>query len=235
MTGFYATRLFAAVAAVLLLAGCAGSPDPYESTNREIYAFNQRLDRAVAKPVAKFYVSTVPRPVRTGIHNALTNLNAPVVFANELMQARLSDAAGTAGGLVINTTLGLGGFVDVASRFGIVRHDSDFGITLGTWGLPEGPYLMLPLIGPAPPRDLTGKLADILLDPMFYVSYNGKVYADVGVGALNIVDWRAENLGTLESIERTSIDPYAATRSLYLQYRKAQVQGDAATDTPGDF
>jgi phospholipid-binding lipoprotein MlaA len=224
-------------AAVLLLAGCAGAPngDPYESTNREIYAFNQRLDRAVARPVAKFYVSAAPEPVRTGVHNGLTNLNAPVVFANEILQARLSDAGETAAGLVVNSTLGVGGLVDVASRLGIPQHDSDFGITLGIWGLPEGPYLMVPFLGPAPPRDLAGKAADIFLDPMFYVSYRGKTYVEIGVGVLNVIDFRAANLETLDDIERTSIDPYASTRSLYLQYRNAKVKGDDAAQTPDDF
>ncbi|MBU6299331.1 MAG: VacJ family lipoprotein [Alphaproteobacteria bacterium] len=229
-----AKRLWAALAAGLLLCACAETPedDPYEATNRAIFAFNQRADRAVARPVAEFYLRTAPDSVRRGVHNFLTNLGAPAVLANELLQARPTQALETAGGLAVNTTLGIGGFVDAAARLGIPQHESDFGITLGKWGFREGPYLMLPLLGPAPPRDLTGKIADVFLDPTFYVSYGGKTYAELGVGALNIVDWRAANIDTLDNIERTSIDYYATTRSLYLQYRKAKVEGGAAADTP---
>jgi len=232
-----ARHLWVAVTAGLLLAGCASAPngDPYEATNREIFAFNQKADKAVARPVAEFYNRAVPGRLRTGIHNALTNLNAPVVFANELLQGRMLAAGQTAGGFVVNTTFGIGGLGDVASQAGIPQHDTDFGITLGKWGLSEGPYLMLPLLGPAPPRDLTGKVADIFLDPMFYVSYGGKTYADLGIGTMNIVDMRARNIDTLDQIERTSIDVYATTRSLYLQYRNAKVKGDSATEIPDDF
>lgn len=228
-----ATRLW--LATLLLLAGCAQAPngDPYEAANREIFSFNQKMDRAVARPVAEFYVRAAPDRLRLGIHNALTNLNAPVVFANELLQARVGDAGETALGFVANSTLGLGGLVDIASRLNLPAHDNDFGVTLGRWGVGEGPYLVLPFLGPAPPRDLTGKAADVFLDPLFYVSYRGKTYVDLGVGTLNVVDWRARNIETLDDIERTSIDVYAATRSLYLQYRKGEVEGEGA-GTPGD-
>ena len=221
--------LIACFAASLLVAGCASTGpstadnDPYEATNRDIFAFNQRLDSAVALPVAKFYVRAVPEPARDGIHNVLTNLNEPVVFANDVLQGDIDWAGQTLGRFGVNTTLGLGGLIDVASKMGIPSHDNDFGITLGRWGVGEGPFLMLPLLGPAPPRDLTGKVVDIFLDPMTYVSYRSKLYYDMGIGLIGIIDLRAQNIGTLESIERTSVDYYATTRNLYLQYRKAAV------------
>lgn len=222
--------LIALFALSLFVSGCASTSgtatadnDPYEQTNREIFAFNQKLDKAVALPVAKFYVRVVPEPARDGVHNFLTNLNEPVVFANDVLQGDPSWAGQTFGRFAINSTLGIGGLIDVASKMGIPNHDNDFGITLGRWGLGEGPFLMLPLLGPAPPRDLTGRVVDIFLDPMTYVSYRSKIYYDMGLGLIGIIDLRAQNIGTLESIERTSVDYYATTRNLYLQYRKAAV------------
>ncbi len=214
----------------LLVSGCASTKtistsdnDPYESTNRDIFAFNMRMDRAVALPVAKFYVRAVPEPARDGVHNFITNLNDPVVFANDVLQGDADWAAQTFGRFTLNSTLGIGGLVDVAAKMGIPSHDNDFGITLGRWGLGEGPFLMLPLMGPAPPRDLTGKIVDIFLDPLFYVSWRDKIYYDLGLGLISVIDLRAQNIDTLASIERTSVDYYATTRNLYLQYRKAAV------------
>jgi len=223
--------LIPVVAAALLVSACAHTPggtatdnDPYEATNRDIFAFNMKLDRAVARPVATFYVHAVPAPAREGVHNFLTNINLPVVFANDVLQGDTDRAGQTLGRMTVNTTLGIGGLFDVALRMGIPSHDTDFGITLGTWGLGEGPYLMLPLLGPAPPRDLAGRVVDIFLDPVTYWNFREKIYYDIGLGTLGVVDLRAQNLGTLESIERSSVDYYATTRNLYLQYRAAQIR-----------
>lgn len=217
-------------AASLFVSGCASTPgastadnDPYEATNREMFALNQKLDKAVALPVAKFYVRAVPEPARDGVHNFLTNLNSPVVFANDVLQGEPERAGQTFGRFAFNSTIGLGGLIDVASKMGIPGHDTDFGITLGIWGFDEGPFLMLPLLGPAPPRDLVGKVVDIFLDPLTYVSFRSKIYYDIGLGTMGLIDLRAQNIETLESIERTSVDYYATTRNLYLQYRKAAV------------
>ena len=214
----------------LLVSGCASTKtistsdnDPYESTNRDIFAFNMRMDRAVALPVAKFYVRAVPEPARDGVHNFITNLNDPVVFANDVLQGDADWAAQTFGRFTLHSTLGIGGLVDVAAKMGIPSHDNDFGITLGRWGLGEGPFLMLPLLGPAPPRDLAGRVVDIFMDPLTYWNFRDKIYYAVGLGTLGVIDLRAQNIGTLESIERTSVDYYATIRSLYLQHRAAQV------------
>jgi len=241
VVGKYSLILFFAVG--LFVSGCASTSgtstadnDPYEATNREIFDLNQKLDKAVALPVAEFYVSTVPEPARNGVHNFLTNLNEPVVFANDLLQGDFDRAGETFGRFSVNSTLGMGGLFDAASHFGIGNHDTDFGITLGVWGFSEGPFLMLPLIGPAPPRDLIGKVVDIFLDPLTYVSFRSKIYYDIGLGTLGIIDLRAQNIGTLESIERTSVDYYATTRNLYLQYRKAQVnKGQPDVENLPDF
>ena len=234
-------RSSATVAAVLLafiLNGCAAKPagpdnDPYEPFNRAMFDVNMALDKAVMRPVAKGYNSVVPEPARTGVHNVLVNLNEPVVFANLLLQGKVQDAGGTLARFVLDSSVGVGGLVDVGARAGLPAQDTDFGVTLGVWGLDEGAYLMLPLLGPAPPLDLAGRGVDTFLDPVTYFDFRSKFYYEGGRAALQIVDLRARNIDTLDEIERSSIDFYAATRSLYLQHRAAQV-GGSAPDTPDD-
>ena len=124
----------------------------------------------MATPVAKFYRSAVPQPARTGIHNALENLHAPVVLANDVLQGESEKAGDTAGRFVINSTVGVAGLIDVATSLGIPAHDNDFGITLGKGGAAEGSYLVLPFIGPRPPRDLVGSGVDIAFDPLPFMN-----------------------------------------------------------------
>lgn len=218
-----------AVLAGVMLSGCAATTpdnDPYETANRRIFDFNIALDKAVARPAAEFYNKAVPEKARLGIHNALGNLNEPVVFSNQLLQGHAKKAGITAARFVMNSTLGIGGLIDTAQMAGLASQDTDFGITLGVWGVNEGPYLMLPLLGPAPPRDLAGTVADNFLDPVTYISFSGSLYYVGGRAVLKIVDVRARNIDTLDTIERNSLDYYATTRSLYLQYRAAKVRGE---------
>ena len=146
--------------------------DPWEPTNRAIFDFDIQVDHAVARPVAKFYRSAVPEPARDGIHNALTNLNSPVVFTNDVLQGDGDKATDTFGRFMINSTVGVAGLIDVAAKMGIPGHDNDFGITLGKAGAAEGSYLVLPFAGPKPPRDLVGTGVDIAFDPLTYMSWN---------------------------------------------------------------
>jgi phospholipid-binding lipoprotein MlaA len=209
--------------------------DPWEKTNRDIFDFDVRVDKAVARPIAKGYRAVVPEPVRDGIHNALTNLNAPVVLANDVLQGDGDKAVNTAGRIVINSTIGIGGLIDVASKIGIPGHDNDFGITLGKNNIAEGSYLVLPFAGPAPPRDLLGIAVDQAFDPLTYVRFHGKdtwMAVRFGVG---ILDSRTSQLDAIESIERSSIDFYATTRNLYRQSRNAKINDGkvgAADDLP---
>ncbi len=234
-------RSVAAGAAILLafvLTGCAAESagpenDPYEPFNRDMFDVNMALDKAVMRPVARGYLSVVPEPARTGVHNVFVNLNEPVVFANLLLQGKLENAGGTLVRFVLDSSVGVGGLIDVGARAGLPPQDTDFGVTLGVWGLDEGAYLVLPLMGPAPPRDLAGRGVDTFLDPVTYVDFRSKFYYESGRAALQIVDLRARNIDTLDEIERSSIDFYAATRSLYLQHRAAQVGGSGA-ETPDD-
>ena len=197
--------------------------DPWEKTNRDIFDFDVKLDHAVARPIAKGYNDAVPQPVREGIHNAVTNLNSPVVLANDVLQGDGDKAADTFGRIVINSTIGLGGLIDVASKIGIPYHDNDFGITLGKGGIAEGSYLVLPFAGPMPPRDLLGTGVDVAFDPLTYVTFHGSDTWMVVRFGMGVLDSRTSQLDAVDTIERSSIDFYATTRNLYRQSRNAKI------------
>lgn len=227
--------MISALALGLVLSACSTpSPeslaqnDPWEKTNRDVFDFDVRLDHAVARPIAKGYRDAVPEPVRDGIHNALSNLNSPVILANDVLQGDGDKAVNTAGRIVINSTVGIGGLIDVASKIGIPGHDNDFGITLGKSGVAEGSYLVLPFAGPLPPRDLLGVGVDQAFDPLTYVRFHGKDTWMVVRFGIGILDLRASTLDAVESIERSSIDFYATTRNLYRQSRNAKINNGKA-------
>jgi phospholipid-binding lipoprotein MlaA len=219
---------FFVVCAGLLLAGCATDPtganDPYQDTNRAVFNFNNKVDEYVLAPTARAYVAVVPDPARQGVHNFLLNLDLPVTFANDLLQGEMDRAGDTLGRFTINSTLGIGGLLDPASDFGIPYHKEDFGQTLGTWGVGEGPYLVLPLLGSDPPRDAAGQVVDIFLDPSTYIPIREHFWWSAGRRTLAIIDLRSRNLDTVESIERGSVDYYASVRSLYRQLRNNEIR-----------
>ena len=227
---------------LLLLAlgvgGCAtsNSPeaiaqnDPYEPTNRAVFDFDVKVDHAVATPVAKFYRSALPQPAREGIHNALDNLNSPVVLVNDVLQGDRDKAGDTFGRFMINSTIGVAGLIDVAAKMGIPDHPNDFGITLGKWGAGEGYYLVMPFVGPKPPRDLIGEGVDVAFDPLTYMKWNNSTLYMMVRAGLGVLDTRAANIDAVAAIERSSIDFYATTRSLYRQNRAAQINDGKATD-----
>lgn len=230
--------ILAALCASLALSACAtknpealAQNDPWEPTNRAVFDFDMKLDRAVARPVAKFYNRTVPEPARDGIHNALSNLNSPVVFGNDVLQGEPGKAANTVGRFVINSTVGVAGFIDVAGKIGIPGHTTDYGITLGKAGAAEGSYLVLPLLGPKPPRDLVGMGVDTAMDPLTWITFPGSTVWLIVRGGANVLDQRAATVDQVEEIERSSIDFYATTRSLYRQSRAAQINNGKAPDS----
>jgi phospholipid-binding lipoprotein MlaA len=222
----------------LLLAGllpaCASLPpgerdgrDRFERTNRAVYRFNDALDRGVAKPVAKAYVKVAPAPVRAGLGNFFRNLTYPTVIINDLLQAKPRAFGYDTLRLVVNTTIGIGGLFDPASKMGLPAGDEDFGQTLGRWGVPAGPYVMLPFLGPSTVRDTVGFVGDLYTDPKTYVQ---NTYVAIGLTALDLVDTRAELLATEDVLAR-SFDPYAFIRNAYLQRREYQVKdGSAPSD-----
>ncbi|HEY8949689.1 MAG TPA: VacJ family lipoprotein [Rhizomicrobium sp.] len=212
----------------LLLAGCATDPtganDPYEQTNRAVFDFDQKLDKYFIGPSAEAYVAVVPSPARQGVHNFLLNLDLPVTFANDLLQGEMSRAGDTLGRFTINSTLGVAGLFDPATDFGIPAHTEDFGQTLATWGVGEGPYLVLPFFGPDPPRDATGQVVDIFFDPTTYIKLREHFWWSAGREYFTVVDTKSRNLDTLQNIERGSVDYYASVRSLYRQLRNNEIR-----------
>jgi len=229
----------AAGALALLLSGCAttgtGVPeDPFERVNRGVHRFNHAVDRAVLKPVAKGYRKFVPRVVRTGIGNVLSNLAFPTTIVNDLLQLKLVDAAADIGRFALNSTLGLGGLLDPATDAGIRRNQEDFGQTLGRWGVPAGPYLVLPLLGPSTLRDAPALAADAQTD--LRVQLDLKPEEQIALGVLSMVDGRANLLGTDPTLD-AAFDRYALIRNAWLKRREYHVRdGDVPEEAlPEDF
>lgn len=222
-------RLVAGGAVLVLLAGCATGPDanprdPLEPLNRGVYQFNDAVDRAVLKPVAEGYVAAVPRPVRTGVSNFFGNWRDLWSAVNALLQARLQPAAENAMRFSVNTVLGFGGVLDLASEMGIPRTTLDFGHTLGRWGVPPGPYVVLPLLGPSTVRETVALPVDRQGDP---VSEGiDHIPTRNTTQALRIVDTRASVLRAGELLEEAALDKYSFTRDAYLARRQRQI--DAA-------
>jgi phospholipid-binding lipoprotein MlaA len=229
-----------ALPAVLLLAtslafglGACSTPspdslaqhDPWEATNRDVFAFDVWAEHNIAEPVDDGYRAVVPEPAREGVHNVVTNLHEPIVMANDVLQGDADKALGTLGRIVINSTVGIGGLIDVAAKVGLPYHDNDFGITLGQNGVQEGSYLVLPVLGPLPPRDLLGGVIDGAFDPFNYTRFPGRHDLLLSRSALRILDTVDQHRDEFDSIERTSLDFYATTRNLYRQNRNARIHG----------
>ena len=199
--------------------------DPLEPLNRAIFDFNLAIDKALLRPVAIAYRDVIPKPGRDGVRNFLDNLETPVVLANDVLQGSAQRAGTTVGRFAINSTIGIAGLFDAATGFGFARHDEDFGQTLGVWGFPEGPYLVLPILGPSPLRDTVGLAVDYFLDPLTYVFENNDVeWLSLVRYGVRAVDSRSRNVETLDEIERTAIDFYATVRSLYRQQRLDEIR-----------
>ena len=174
-------------------------------------------DIAFIRPVSIFYKRVTPRPGREGVHNVIGNLNQPVIFANQVLQLRPKRAASTAGRFVMNSMLGFGGLFDVASGAGMPERATNFGQTLGRYGVGTGPYVFLPVTGPSSVRDAVGKGVDILLDPFTWIKFGGDGYFTGSRIVLGGVDARSAADKTLQTLEKSSIDPYATLRSAYQQ------------------
>lgn len=244
-----------AAASLFAAAGCATPPDradteayaefraindPLEPLNRQVFQLNQALDAMFLRPLADFYRILIPPPMREGVHNVLTNLRSPVILANDLLQGEFDRAGTTTGRFVVNSTLGVGGIADWATDFGLPYHNEDFGQTLAVWGSPEGPYLVLPLVGPSNPRDAAGLAVDsALLDPVGVITLMGEapewlITASRVRLAMTIVDARSQNAEELDDLQKSSLDFYAALRSLYRQFRNAEIhQGRPPANTEG--
>jgi phospholipid-binding lipoprotein MlaA len=228
-------RFVGALVLGLLSAGCSTTTtgqdedvvqvnDPLEDVNRFFFALNQRFDRNAGRPAATVYKDSVPQSVRGGLHNVLDNLGGPVTVANNLLQVRLEEAGVAAGRFLVNTTVGVAGIFDVATDWGLPGRNRDFGETMGTYGVPPGPYLVLPLRGSTDVRDFAGNYIDGYATPLRYVRYDGRNYVGLMKSTLGSMDNRATNLVTLKDIERASVDYYATVRTLYLERRARLIE-----------
>ena len=213
---------------LLLLGGCAALPpgkrdarDPWERMNRTMYRFNDKFDKAIARPVARGYRKVLPGFVQTGIRHAFDNVDTTIVMVNDLLQGEFKPFLSDTARLVINTTIGIGGLFDPATRMGLDKNDRDFGQTIGKWGVSKGPYLVLPFLGPCDVRDTIGKVADTFSTPRTYIRNR---YWNYGLWLLEKVDTRSRLLDQDRLLD-SAYDPYSFLRNSYLQYRDFRVNG----------
>ncbi len=213
---------------LLLGSGCATTPpgegtyDPIEPMNRRIYKFNDTIDKAVLKPVADFYVRVTPQPVRTSVSNFFNNVAYPNVILNDFLQGKLPQFLDDVGRFTVNSTLGIGGLFDVATQMGMKPHEEDLGITLGTWGSPQGAYLVLPLLGPNTVRDAPNLVLAAVTNGLFYI---GTAAVTIPLSVLGVIDTRAKASNAIRFVNEAALDPYVFTREAYVQRRIFLIYG----------
>jgi phospholipid-binding lipoprotein MlaA len=228
----------------LLLSACGARPDsvqtmagaapaivadPLEPINRKMFSLNRGLTKTVIRPLVTVYRAVLPKPLRRAVSNVAATAKLPLTTGHALLQGDGDQAFTALGRLLVNATVGVGGTMDVASRWGIADVDEDAGQTLGVWGVPSGPYLVLPLLGPSSIRDGIGFGADIFADPMRYVLRGDQTRRDIGSASfgINMAALLDENIDRQEELERGAVDPYVAMREAYTRYRAAAVRNDA--------
>lgn len=231
-TGFRHLSLMAVCLLLAVLTGCASGPrsdprDPWEPFNRSMWSFNDGLDKAVLRPVAETYKDVTPTLVRRGVNNFFANLTDLWSFVNNSLQLKPREAMESLTRFNLNTFFGLGGLLDIASEAGIERHREDFGQTLGRWGVPSGPYLVVPFLGPSTLRDTAARAINATGDPVYYVN---NIVKRNSLYVLRVVDLRASLLRAGNVLEEAALDRYTFTRDVYLQIRRREVLGDKVDD-----
>ena len=220
---------------ITLMTGCASvdNRDPLEGINRGVYKFNDVSDKAVFKPIAGAYKAVMPSPVRTGVNNFFANLRTFVTSINQVLQFKFNKAAESAGRFVINSTVGIAGLFDVASKQGIPQYKEDFGQTLGYWGIGNGAYLMVPFLGPSTVRDGLGFIVEgYTVDPIGYI--DDPRTRNIVLGT-KFIDARAEMLPGSDLLDEAALDPYSFMRDAYLQRRANQVADGVVTKKDDGF
>jgi phospholipid-binding lipoprotein MlaA len=205
------------------LAGCANirnPQDPFEDFNRTMFRFNEKADAVALEPAAEIYRKVLPPIVQTGVGNFFGNVDDVSTACNNLMQARINDGLTDTSRVLLNSTLGLAGVIDVASDLGLPKHDQDFGQTLGRWGVKSGPYLVLPLLGSTTVRDAMGKPIDFEMDPWGHLF---PVRLRNAGSAIRLVDFRAYNLNSTSLIDEAALDKYEFVRDAYMQRRQSKI------------
>jgi phospholipid-binding lipoprotein MlaA len=207
--------------------------DPLEGLNRGIFEFNRVVDVVLIKPLAQIYRGVLPQQAQDSVRSFLRNLRSPVILVNDVLQGDIDRAGSTLGRFLVNTTVGIAGLFDPAGELGMPFHDEDFGQTLGVWGVGEGPYIVLPILGPSNPRDAVGLASEFFLDPVnIYLSNQDLDYLTYVRTGVRGIDARARSLDTLDELERTSLDYYAAIRSLYRQQRNNDIRNNRSDGEP---
>jgi phospholipid-binding lipoprotein MlaA len=226
------------VGLTLLSVGCASVPgqglnrqDPFETTNRRVSDFNDSIDRSLLKPVATQYKNAVPEVLQDGVHNFFGNLNDIWSTANNALQLKPMETAETGLRAAVNSVFGIYGLIDWGTRLGLQRHNADFGQTLGYWGVPGGPYVVLPLFGSSNLRDTVGLAVDMDQNLWAHVDPTATRYSGT---ALRVIDKRAEFLGLDRQLDQVALDKYAFIRDAYMQRRKAQTRRGAADKDEGN-
>ena len=206
--------------ALVLLSGCASGRgiDPFEKTNRFFYNFDDGLDRVVLAPMSDLYTKVVPKPIRTGLGNGFDNLTYGNVILNDFLQAKWHQGLSDTGRMAVNSTIGVAGIFDVATKWGMPAHENDVGITLGKWGVKPGPYLVLPLLGPASLRDTPGILVASATNPVTWLS--PPLGVTISLGVTQALDRRSRVGSAIRFRDVVAIDPYVFVRNGYLQYRE---------------
>lgn len=220
---FFRLARAASLVCVIALTGCATASDPrdpLEPINRGIYHFNDAVDKTVIKPVAQGYKAVLPSPVRTGVTNFFSNIDDVLIAVNNVLQFKLDKAASDIARVIANTTFGIGGLFDVATSFGLEKNNEDFGQTLGYWGVGDGPFLMLPILGPSNVRDTVGLVAYYQLDPVVNLDH---VPTRNTLAGLRAVDRRARLLDAEKVLDEAALDPYTFLRDAYIQHRRSEV------------
>ncbi|CAG9182813.1 VacJ family lipoprotein [Cupriavidus respiraculi] len=229
-------RWFAASILALTVTGCATGPnadprDPLEPFNREVNKINEDFDKGILRPVAELYADFIPSPIRTAVGNAFSNVSDVYSALNNLLQGKPTRAAEDTMRVAMNTVLGIGGLIDIATPAGLPKYKEDFGQTLGVWGVPPGPFLILPLFGPSTVRDTAGMLVDRQADVSAYLH---PVWLRNTLTGVRIVDGRARLLGASTLFEQAALDRYTFLRDSYLQRRQYQIYDGNPPDQDGD-
>ncbi len=206
--------------------------DPFEDVNRKIYSFNKGVDNYVAKPISDAYIWITPKFVQTGVSNFFNNLSGINVFLNSFMQGKLRQGGEDTGRFLVNSTIGLGGLFDVATKFGLEQNEEDFGQTLAVWGVPQGPYLIIPVLGPMTSRGVPGAVFDAATNPTSYIGFGVPLQF---LQMLQVVNARASADSDLNFINEAALDPYIFTREAFLQYRKNLIADGKLSGNEDDF
>jgi phospholipid-binding lipoprotein MlaA len=210
----------------------ATQDDPLEPVNRLFFAFNEVVDHLVFAPAARIYHTVLPEPVRIGVANVVRNASSPVILANDILQGNRQGASDTVVRFMVNSTIGVGGLLDAAGYMGVAYHNEDFGQTLAVWGVGSGPYMVVPVLGPSNPRDLTGIVVDTAFNPLTWILIDAPLEERLAPSAVELVVGREAILDDYATLRQSSPDLYASVRDIYGEKRQTEISNGDITGEP---